>query len=291
MPSKRLPREWWAGYLLISPFFIFFAAFTAYPLYFAFRLSFTNWRGVGELKSVGLSNYTFLLTNSDFWSALGNTGVLWLLIVPLQTLGSVALAAALARTTVRLVRVLRTAVLIPYVTPLAAMTQAFILILDQNFGVANHLLGLLGLGPIGWLTTPEWSKPAIALLVLWKTSGFSLIIMLAAIQAIPTEVYEAASMDGAGRIRTFFSITVPLVMRTISFFVVIATLGVTQMFLEPYVLTAGGPYNSSTTSGLYLFNFIRASDLGTGAANTFLLVIIMLVLSLVAARLLKSRED
>jgi ABC-type sugar transport system permease subunit len=287
---RRPSRRSWVGYALIAPFFLLFAAFGGYPLIFAVQLSFTDWRGAGTLNWVGFSNYTYLLTNTEFWGSLLNSGVMWLLIVPVQTIGAVAVAALLSRSSLRFARALRTVVILPYVTPLAAMAQAFILLFDTNFGVTNHVLGFVGLEPIGWLTTTFWSKPTIALFVLWKTSGFALIIMLAAVQQIPGEVYEAAAIDGANRIRTFFAITVPLVKRSVAFFLVVSTLGISQMFLEPYVLTRGGPYTSSKTSGLYLYEHIGASDLGTGAANSFLLVILVLILSLVSVKLLRSED-
>lgn len=283
-------RRGWVGYALIAPFFVLFAAFGGYPLIFAIQLSFTDWQGSGTVHWIGLSNYTYLLSSPEFWGTLANSGVMWLLIVPVQTVGAVAVAAMLSRSDLRFAKALRTVVILPYVTPLAAMAQAFILLFDTNFGVTNYLLGFVGVEPIGWLTTTFWSKPTIALFSLWKTSGFALIIMLAAVQQIPGEVYEAAAIDGANRFRTFFSITVPLVERSVAFFLVVSTLGISQLFLEPYVLTKGGPYTSSTTSGLYLYNHIGASDLGTGAANSFLLVILVLILSLVSVRLLRSER-
>lgn len=286
----RLPRQWWAGHLLILPFFALFAAFGAYPLVFAIELSFTDWHGSGTLHWIGLSNYSYLLTNPDFWGSLLNSGAMWLLIVPVQTVLAIAVAAALSRSARWYAKVLRTVTILPYVTPVAAMAQAFILLFDTNFGVTNYILSAIGLPKIGWLTTTFWSKPTIALFILWKSSGFALIIMLAAVQQISREVYEAAAIDGAGPMRTFFSITVPLVRRATAFFIVVSTLGISQMFVEPYILTKGGPYTSSQTSGLYLYNHIGASDLGTGAANSFLLVILVLILSLVSVRLLRSEQ-
>jgi ABC-type sugar transport system permease subunit len=289
--ERRTPRESWVGLLLVAPFVVLFVAFTAYPMVYALELSFSDWHGAGVLHWVGWSNYAYLLTNRDFWASLGNSGVMWLLVVPAQTLGAVAIASALTRSRLKFRKTLRTVVILPYVTPLAAMAQAFILIFDRNFGVANTVLEILGGPRIGWLTTTTWAKPTIALFILWKTFGFALIIMLAAVQGIPPEVYEAAALDGAGPLRTFFSTTVPLVRRSVGFFVVVSTLGISQMFLEPYVLTRGGPYNSSTTSGLYLYDHIAASDLGTGAANSFLLVVLVFLLSLAAVRVLRSKED
>jgi ABC-type sugar transport system permease subunit len=286
---RRLPSEWWWGYLFVAPFFVIFAAFSAYPMIFALELSFSDWHGGGRLHWVGFSNYTYLLTNPQFWSSLGNSGVLWLLIVPAQTVLAVAAASLLTRAKLRFTKSLRTIVIVPYVTPLAAMAQAFILVFDQRFGVLNAILRFFGLPAVGWLTSTSWAKPSIAIFVLWKTSGFALIIMLAAVQSIPEHLYEAAALDGAGPLRMFRSITVPMVRRHIGFFLVISTLGISQMFLEPYVLTQGGPYNSTTTSGLYLYQHIENSDLGTGAANSFLLVVLVFLLSLIAVRVLRSK--
>lgn len=287
---RRRSRGWWTGYLFIAPFFVLFAAFGAYPLVYAFELSFSNWHGAGNLHWIGLANYTYLLTSSDFWASVGVSLVLWLLIVPVQTIGSIALATLLSRSRLRFIPLLRTTVLLPYVTPLAAMAQAFILIFDQNFGVVNAILRHLGLPAVGWLTTTTWAKLTIALFVLWKSTGFALVIMLAAVQSIPDDVYEAAAIDGAGTVSTFARITVPLMRPAIAFFVVVSTLGVSQLFLEPYVITRGGPYNSTTTSGLYLFQHIGNSDLGTGAANSFILVVGVLLLSLAAIRVLRPRD-
>jgi ABC-type sugar transport system permease subunit len=285
---RRIPL---APYLMISPFFLLFIVFGLYPLFFSLRLSFTNWRGSGELKWIGLGNYTYLLTSSDFWASLGNSGVMWLLVVPLQTIGAVAIAGLLAQAGLRGRGFVRTTVIVPFVTPLIAMAQVWILLFDTDFGAVNAVLRALGGPSIGWLTTTAWAKPTIALLVLWKTTGFAIVIMLAAIQSIPDDLYEAAAIDGASTWRTFWGITVPLMYRAIAFYVVIATLGISQMFAEPFVMTKGGPYNSTITSGLFLYNHITTSDLGLGAANSFVLVVLVFVISLLSVRLLRSKED
>jgi ABC-type sugar transport system permease subunit len=285
---RRVPL---APYLMIAPFFVLFIAFGAYPLLFALRLSFTNWQGSGQLKWIGLGNYTYLLTNSDFWASLANTSVLWLLIVPVQTIGAVVIAGMLAQAGLRGRGFFRTTLIVPFVTPLIAMAQVWLLLFDKDFGAINAGLHAVGLPEIGWLTTTAWAKPTIALLVLWKTTGFAIVIMLAALQNIPDELYEAADIDGAGTWHKFWAITMPLMYRAIAFYVVIATLGISQMFAEPYVMTKGGPYNSTITSGLYLYNHITTSDLGLGAANSFVLVVLVFVISLVSVRLLRSKED
>jgi len=286
---------WWekngTPYAFILPFFVLFAVFGVYPLLYALNLSFTSLNGNGDMHYVGLSNYTFLLTDEMFWSSLGNSLFLWLLIVPIQTILAVLVAALLSSPKLRLRWFFRTVFLTPYVVPLVAVAQVWLIMFDRDYGAMNAVLQWLHLTPIGWLTSVAWAKPTLALLVLWKSSGFAVIVMLAAIQGIPQEYYEAASLDGAGKSARFWHITLPLMKRAISFFMVIATLGVIQMFLEPFVLTSGGPDNSTITAGYRLWLFIQNADLGTGAANSFLLMILVIVIALVMLRLMTGREE
>ncbi len=288
-------RRWLGGsyypYLFVAPFFVLFVAFGLYPLLYAFRLSFTYWHGAGTPRPIGFSNYTFLLTDSLFWQSLGNSAVLWLLIVPAQTILAVLIAVALSGQALRFRWFFRTAFLAPFVVPLIAVAQIWLIFFDQGNGPVNTILQVFHLPPVGWLTDATWAKPTIALLVLWKGSGFAILVMLAALQAIPQEVYEAAAIDGAGPATQFWRITVPLLRRTISFFVIISTLGVIQMFAEPYVLTQGGPYNSTTTAGYNLLGYINNADFGTGAANSFLLMILVVAIALLLPRLLRTREE
>ena len=289
-PRRFSLRRRGAPYLFIAPFIVIFALFSVYPLTFALRLSFTDWRGTGSATWVGWDNYAYLLTNPAFWSSLANSGVLWLLIIPAQVVIGLLAAVLLNNAKLKLRGFYRTAFIVPFVTPLVAIAQIWIVAFDQNYGPVNDLLGLVGLPDIGWLTTSEWAKPTVALLFLWKTTGFAIIILLSGLQSIDGTVYEAAALDGASRIRQLWSITVPLIRRTLMFLVVLQTLAVFQMFTEPFVVTKGGPYSSTTTAGLYLYTHITRADLGTGAANSFLLVIVVMLLSLVFVRLLRAKD-
>ncbi|WP_353650844.1 sugar ABC transporter permease [Nakamurella sp. A5-74] len=283
-------RKALAPYLFTAPFVLVFLGFSVYPLLFTLQLSFTNWHGVGAAEFIGLDNYTYLLGNAAFWASLGNSGVLWLLIVPVQIALAVVIAVLLNNAKLRLRSFYRIAFIVPFVTPLVAVAQIWIVLFDQNYGAVNDLLGLLGLPNIGWLVSTGWAKPTLALLFLWKTTGFIVIITLSGLQAIDTNVYEAADIDGASRSRQLWSITVPLLRRTLMFAVVLQTLAVFQMFAEPFVVTKGGPYGSTTTAGLYLYNHITRADLGTGAANSFLLVVLVMILSLGFVRLLRAKD-
>lgn len=279
-----------APYLFVMPFVVIFLAFSVYPLIFTARLSFTNWHGTGAAEWVGWGNYAYLLSSPAFWSSLGNSAVLWLLIVPVQIALAVVVAVLLDSAKLRLRGMYRVAFIVPFVTPLVAVAQIWVVLFDQDHGAVNALLGAVGLPDIGWLTTSTWSKPTLALLFLWKTTGFIVIILLSGLQSIDRSMYEAADLDGASPARQLWSITVPLLRRTIMFAVVLQTLAVFQMFAEPFVVTQGGPYNSTTTAGYYLYNHITRADLGTGAANSFLLVILVMILSLAFVRLLRAKD-
>ena len=288
-------RKWVGGsfapYLFILPFFLIFVAFGLFPLLYALRLSFTYWHGIGAPRFIGLSNYTFLLTDKNFWESIYNSIYLWLAIVPVQTVFAVLVAYLLSLPNLRLRSFFRTTYLISYLVPLVAIAQVWKVLFDTQFGAVNYILQAVGLPAIGWLTTAAWAKPTLALMVFWKSSGFAILIMLAAIQGIPREIYEAASLDGASGFQQFLKITLPLMRRAIAFYTVIATLAVVQMFAEPYVLTQGGPYTSTTTAGYLLNQYMKQIDLGTGAANSFLLTILIMALSLLMLRFLRVRGE
>lgn len=289
-PSAAKVRRRAAPYVFVAPFVAIFLAFSIYPLFFTARLSFTDWRGTGAAEWVGWGNYTYLLTSPAFWNSLANSGVLWLLIVPIQVVIAVVVAVLLNSAKLRMRGMYRVAFIVPFVTPLVAVAQIWVVLFDQHYGAINAVLGVFGAPEIGWLTTSAWAKPTLALLFLWKTTGFIIIILLSGLQSIDNALYEAAELDGASRLRQLWSITVPLLRRTIMFAVVLQTLAVFQMFAEPFVVTQGGPYSSTTTAGYYLYNHITRADLGTGAANSFLLVILVMVLSLFFVRLLRAKD-
>jgi len=283
-------RRRFAPYVFIAPFLAIFVSFGVYPMFFTLRLSFTDWSGSGDALWVGWDNYTYLLGSATFWSSLADSAVLWLLIVPVQMLLGLVTAVLLDNAKTRMRGFYRVAFLVPFVTPLVAVAQVWVVVFDEDYGVVNGILNGVGLPDIGWLTTSEWAKPTLALLFLWKTTGFIVIILLSGLQSIDAALYEAAAIDGASPARRLWSITVPLVRRTLMFSVVLQTLAVFQMFAEPLVVTDGGPYGSTTTAGLALYEHVNRADLGTGAANSFLLVLIVMAVSLVFVRLLR-RED
>lgn len=287
---RHLTPQRLAPYAFTLPFVAIFLGFSVYPLVFTARLSFTNWHGTGTAAWVGWDNYAYLLTNSAFWGSLANSAVLWALIVPVQILLSITVAVLLNSARVKLRGMYRVAFIVPFITPLVAVAQIWVVMFDQQYGAVNALLGMTGLPDIGWLTSSAWAKPTLALLFGWKTTGFVVIILLSGLQSIDGSLYEASELDGASRIRQLWSITIPLLRRTLMFAVVLQTLAVFQMFAEPFVVTQGGPYASTTTAGYFLYNHITRGDLGTGAANSFLLVVLVMILSLSFVRVLRAKD-
>lgn len=287
-PRRRTGHRW-TPYLFVAPFVLTFVGFGVFPMLYALALSFTRWAGAGRPSFLGFENYQFLLTNPEFWASLANSGRMWLLVIPAQLLVSLLLAVALSHKRLRAKAALRAAFILPFITPLVAMAQVWKVAFDESFGPVNQTLAAMHLPTVDWLTSETWARPTLALLFLWKTTGFVMIILLAGIQEISGDVYEAGSIDGASTVRQFIHLTLPLMRRPLVFALIIQSLAVIQMFAEPYVVTEGGPYGATTTAGYYLYQHIQISDLGTGAANSILLVIVMLALSMTATRLM--RED
>jgi multiple sugar transport system permease protein len=287
----RKARRGRIGLLYVAPFAVSFLLFLAWPTVYGIWMSFTD-RDLAagtDPELVGFANYAEALTDPMVWTTFGNTVLFTVLTtIPLVVLSLVA--ALLVNLGLPGQWVWRMAFFLPYLLASTVVSLLWEWIYNPELGLLNAVLGLFGFEGGSWLQDPDTAMPAIALTTTWWTLGFNFLLYLAALQGIPATVYEAAALDGAGPMRTFWSVTVPLMRHAIAFFAVVSTLGVSQMFLEPYVLTDGGPYNSSTTTGLYLFRHIGASDLGTGAANTFLLVILVMGLSLAAVRVFRESK-
>jgi lactose/L-arabinose transport system permease protein len=286
-----LHRHRWP-YLFIAPFYLLYGGFMLYPVVFSFWLSFHDWRGQRGSRFLGLGNYERLLADELFWTSLVNTVVIGLLYVPLMLTLALVLAVVLNSALLRLRTFFRAAIFSPYITSLVVMALVFALIYDQQAGILNFLLGLAGVPPVPWTNSPEWSKVSVALLLLWHWTGYNMVLMLAGLQTIPVELYEAAEIDGASAAQRFVRITVPLMRPVILFTAVLSTIGTFKVFAEPYILTGGGPLNSSLTVLLYLYNqAFQGFKLGYAAALAYVLVAIVFVLSLIQLRLLRDRDD
>jgi cellobiose transport system permease protein len=247
-----------AGYAFLSPFFILFGIFGLLPIIFTFYVSFHDWDLLGTQTWVGLDNYTELLADERFYSSLGNTLSIFLLSSVPQLIAALLLAIVLNSKTLRFRTFWRSVILFPFITSTVAVAVVFGAMFADNGGMMNWALAFLGVGPIPWHADPLAGQIVIAAMVNWRWTGYNTLIFLAALQAIPHELYEAAEMDGASKISQFFNITVPQIRPTIFFTVVTSTIGGLQIFAEPYMFSgtgySGGSDGQFRTMTLFLFD-------------------------------------
>lgn len=272
--SKSFP------YLFIAPAVILFAIFMIYPIVSSLVLSFQTSSG-GETTFVGLQNYGRLLHDAIFWKALKNTFIIFVFQVPIMLFLALVLATALNSKFLRFRGVFRVGFYLPAVTSLVAYSLLFSIMM-QDTGLINNVLGFFGIDPIPWLSSAAWSKTSIIVAMVWRWTGYNMIIYLAALQNISEDTYEAASMDGAGKIRQFFSITIPQLKPVILFTAILSTIGTLQLFDEPYNLTKGGPADSTMTLGLYIYQAgFKYYDFSYASAIAYVVVVIVAVLSFI----------
>jgi len=282
---RGTPAEARAAWLLLAPALLAILLFFGLPLLAALLLSLTDFdiyaiADLRNLRFVGLGNYARLVRDPVFWQAVRTTLVYVVLGVPL-TLGlSLGGALLLDSRLARARGVLRTIYFAPVVTTLVAVAVVWRYLYNPRFGLFNLLLGKVGIPPIDWLGRPGWAMVAITLLAVWRSFGYGLVIYVAGLQAIPRSLYEAAELDGAGPWRQLVDITLPLLRPTTLFVAVITTVGLFQIFAEPYVMTRGGPLNATTSVAMLMYQQgFRWWSMGNAAAIAFVLFGMVLLAS------------
>ncbi|HYQ69626.1 sugar ABC transporter permease [Actinophytocola sp.] len=288
----------WSPYLYIAPFFVIFGVVGLFPLLWTAYLSLFDRELLdAEGTFIGLGNYTELFRDSQFWNALFNTLSIFVLSSGPQIVVAV-LVAALLNTRLRAPTGWRVGVLLPYVVSLVAVGLIFGNLFGHNYGLVNGLLEAVGIDRIDWQTNWFASHLAIATMVNWRWTGYNALIVLAAMKAIPKEIFEAAMIDGASAARRFFSVTLPLLRPTLIFVVVTSTIGGLQIFTEPKLFDAmpgsnnGGPSNQFQTITLYMYQTaFETQKLGYASAIAwvlFLVIIIFAVLNFLLTRRISS---
>jgi multiple sugar transport system permease protein len=284
------------GWVFAAPALIVIAVFFAVPVVAGLALSLSDFdlyalADITALRFVGLDNYTRLLQTPLFWEALANTFYFVAVGVPLSILLSLGAAMLLNAPAARLQPFFRTALFAPVVTTVVAVAVIWRYLLHTRYGLINHGLASIGIAPIDWLGNPATSMPAIILFAAWKNFGYNMVILLAALQAVPRDLYEAARVDGARAPQRFFHITLPMLKPTLVMVGVITTSGYFQLFAEPYVMTQGGPLRS-TVSVLYFMyeEGFRWWNLGTASAVAFLLFLIIFAISGLMLRLDREKD-
>lgn len=277
-----------SGLLFSLPYVIFFLAFVAYPLIFSFVLIFHRWNIVTPMEWIGLKNFERLFHDPLFGKSLVNTLTFLLIHIPLQIVIALLLAVLL-NSRVRMRGLFRAIYFLPVVVSGVAVTILWQQLYSYDYGVLNTLLKALGLPSVPWLVNASWAMPSVAIMATWKNVGIYIVLFLVGLQHIPAELYEAASLDGAGRVRQFLRITIPMLNPTIIVVVVLSTIGGFSLFIEPYVLTGGGPMQSTLSGMLYIYNqAFYFGHMGYAATLGFVFALIILGVVLLQRRVIES---
>lgn len=296
-----------APYAFISPFYLLFAVFGVFPILFSLYLSFHRWDIVSPMQWVGFENYKFLFEDEWFWMSLGNTIKLGIMGAVPQHLMALVLAFILNSGLLHYPNFFRTAFFMPYITSTVALTIIFGVIFGTRYGALNYaltpfrnfqwfqwFLNLFNLEfPIEWLGRAHTIRPTLALIAVWRWTGWNMILYLAGLQAIPQELYEAAKVDGARVRDLFFKISLPLLRPMIMFAVTMSVIGAMQAFDEPFVLlgSSGGVKQAGMTTVLYLYRTsFEWMDFGTGAAMSYLLFLFIILFSIINLRFFRREK-
>jgi len=292
-------------YVLLSPFVLLFLVFGVFPLCFSFYLAFQTWEptaGLASMKFVGLDNFAFAIADEWFWKSLKNTAWLALASGVPQHLIAIPLAYFIHTSFKRTRNAVIGAYFLPYITSTVAIAMMFSTLFSTDYGLINLSLrslsnlpvlgGLFPVDPIDWLNRAENVKPAVALVVFWRYVGFNTVLYLAALQTIPKDIYEAATMDGAGRWQLLWFITLPSLKPMIYLGVTLSVVGGLQLFEEPFILTGGrgGTDQAGMTTAMYMYRTaFEFNDFGAASALSWLLFVFVALLTWLTNRAFKPR--
>jgi len=277
---------WW----FVGPALLVIAVFFVLPVLAGLAMSLTDFdiyalADLSNLRIVGLRNYAELLQRPLFWKALGNTLYFVVVGVPLSLAVSLGAALLLASRFARFQPFFRTALFAPVVTTIVAVAVIWRHLLGTRYGFVNYALGAIGIAPIDWLGDPRFAMPAIIIFAVWKNFGYNMIILLAGLQSIPRDLYEAARIDGASALARFRYVTLPMLAPILAIVGILTVAGYFQLFAEPYVMTQGGPLQS-TVSVLYFMyeEGFKWWNLGTASAVAFMLFLLIFAVTMLQLR-------
>jgi len=277
-------KEHIAGYLFALPWFIGLSVFTIGPVVASLILSFTRYEVVRPPSFIGIANYKDLFRDPLFWKSLYNTIYITVIGVPLGILTALSLALLLNKE-VRGISWYRTVYYLPSITPTVASSLLWMWILNADFGILNIALSKIGIRGPGWLVDPAWAKLAIVLMGLWGT-GSTMIIYLAGLKGIPQQLYEAAKIDGANWWQLFWKITIPMLSPTLFFTIIMGIIGSFQIFTQAYIMTEGGPVNSTLFYVYYLYNNAFAYfKMGYASALAWIFFLVIFVITVIQLKL------
>ncbi|GIP53553.1 carbohydrate ABC transporter permease [Paenibacillus vini] len=294
MKASKLNKQMLvAPYIYISPYFILFFVFSLYPILYSIYISLTDWNGSGEKLFIGFENYIQLFSDNDFWLSLWNSTLIFLMYVPIMLFVGLILASMLNSNWMVGKGFFRMALFVPNFVSVVAVSFVFILLLNTQDGLVNSVLRSIGLidNPIPWLESPWWARFSVAMMVLYRWLGYNMLLLLTGLQNISKDLYEAAYVDGATKIKSFFFITIPLVKKMLLFCTVLSTIGTFSLFTEPFILTQGGPLNSTLTPVLMLYReSFQNFNFGYASSIAVCFFILMMVISLLQMRIFDDKE-
>lgn len=266
-----------------------------YPLIWALWLSLHRWQGIGEPRWFGLGNFERLLNNDRIWNALGNTLIFLVVLLPIIVALALVLATLLNSPRVLGRNTIRTLFFLPYITSVVIVAIIFQMLLQDNFGWTNGILESIGLPRVGWLTEPWPARISVMLMVLWSVTGYNILIMLGGLQGIPIELYDAASVDGASTLQKFFYITVPVMRGVILFVAITSSIGLLNLFTQPWLLFSSssgmGPQQSvATLNTIQYSTAFQSARYGEAAALGFIIAVIVFIAAIIQLRLGRSAD-
>ena len=274
MTIKKNITPW----IFLAPALFFIAVFSIYPLFETIVLSFMK-QSRGVLTFAGIENYKRLFSDQYFFISLKNSIIYLIIQVPIMTILSILLAIILHRGITKLKSMYRTAFFVPFIVESVAYSLIFVLLFQER-GVVNFLFSIFNIGPIMWLTQTWPARIVIMLIITWRWTGYNMVIILAGLQTIPEDYYEASRIDGANAFQQFFYITIPMLKPVILFSTILSTIGTLNLFTEAYLLTNGGPNNSTITLGLYIYRqAFQSLNLTYAATISVAILVIVGVLS------------
>ncbi|WP_390176049.1 carbohydrate ABC transporter permease [Paenilisteria newyorkensis] len=284
-------------YLFISPALLLLIMFSLFPIVIAFVISFTDINLVGladwsKINFIGFENYKKVLSDPIFLKSIGNTLFYVIIGVPLVIVCSLGIALMINFSQAKIFQFFRLIFYTPSITNVVAVAVVWSYLYNPQFGLFNYLLSLLDLPAVPWLQDPTIAKISLIILALWRAIGVNMIIFLAALQGIPREYYEAAQLDGANRWKQLTNVTVPLLRFAIFFVTVTTMIGWLQFFEEPFVMTQGGPLDSTTSVALFIYrNGFQLSKFGYAAAGSFILFIAIIIITIVQFKIQNRHDD
>ena len=287
---KSTDKKQRVGFVLVSPYIIHFLAFVVFPIIFSFILIFHRWDIISPMKFIGIDNIIKLFHDDLFYKSLKNTGVFLLIHIPLQIIIALALAEFLNQK-IKFRGFFRAAFFLPVIVSGVVITMLWDSLYAQDTGVLNNLLNSIGIPKVHWLTSSKIAMPSIAVMATWKNVGLYIVLFLVGLQSVPQYMYEAADLEGASHWKKFRHITLPMINPTFIMVLILSTVGGFSLFIEPYILTGGGPMDSTLSAVLYIYNQgFQFYHMGYAATLGFFFALVVLAVLILQRKFIEQES-